>query len=66
MESLIVDVGALDLPKGLSNSLEKKLEGAAAKLRDANEIAAINNSRPSATKSAPKQARRSLYRTLKT
>lgn len=45
IESLIVDVGALDLPRGLANSLEKKLEGAAKKLQEANknrEIAAIN------------------------
>jgi hypothetical protein len=42
VESLIIDVGALKLPKGLSNSLEKKLEGAAEKLRVANETAAAN------------------------
>lgn len=42
VESLIIDVGALKLPAGLTNSLETKLIGAAEKLREANETAAVN------------------------
>ena len=36
IDFLVADVGALELPKGLTNSLTKKLDGAAARLEDAN------------------------------
>jgi hypothetical protein len=45
IDFLVADVGALQLPKGLTNSLTKKLDGAAARLEDANpnnDIAAAN------------------------